>query len=237
MTLDRFMAALESQDGDRYEFGAEAAASDTDPAAFDCSELVQWAAAQAEVRPLFPDGSWIQARAVAAAGLLVPVATAVATRGALLFRFSSNPFEGGRPAQAHVAVSRGDGTTIEARSTRHGVGMFTAAGRGWTHAGLIPGIGYHEGAPMEYLQARLDRLSDTRLTELARAGAWRAAGGTSAAAIKAGVAYFRGAPDPADLLSLVTSIDDWTLAQVLARPSGAVADHTHKLSGTVGPAE
>lgn len=131
-----------SQEGDDYIFGAEASPSDTDPEAFDCSELIQWSCGRCAVDPSMPDGSWYQARHSRNYGLLTTVDKAIVTRGALLFKFSGDPFTGGRPTNAHVALSLGDGTTMEARSSRYGVGTFTAIGRGWTHAGLIPGADY-----------------------------------------------------------------------------------------------
>ncbi|RAV77347.1 hypothetical protein DBT52_09270 [Aerococcus mictus] len=45
---------------------------------------------------------------------------------------------------AHIAVSLGDGKTIEARNPEMGVGSWDAAGRGWTKAGLVPGVDYGE---------------------------------------------------------------------------------------------
>jgi hypothetical protein len=60
------------------------------------------------------------------------------TRGALLFDFSSPPTAGGgRPSEAHVAISLGDGRTIEAMDTKHGVLTSTAAGR-FNYAAVIP---------------------------------------------------------------------------------------------------
>lgn len=106
----------------------------------DCSELVQSACALAGVT--VPDGSWLQYQACERASTVCSVAEAVATRGALLFRFSTDPNSPGRPANAHVAWSLGDGTTVEARSHAMGIGSWPAAGRGWTHAALIPGVGY-----------------------------------------------------------------------------------------------
>lgn len=131
-----------SQEGDQYIFGAEASVSDSNPRAFDCSELVQWSCGRAGVDPTMPDGSWLQARHCNNHALLIPVADAIDIYGALLFKFDGDPFAGGRPSSAHVAFSLGDGTTMEARSSRHGVGTFTAYGRGWTHAALIPGTVY-----------------------------------------------------------------------------------------------
>lgn len=133
-----------TQDGDPYIFGFEVDLDDPDPPAFDCSEFVQWLCRRLQVRPTMPDGSWHQATHCRDNGTLIPVSQAITTAGALLFRFSSDPYTGNRPRSAHVAISQGDGTTIEARSTRYGLGQFTAASRGWTHAALIPGIAYQE---------------------------------------------------------------------------------------------
>lgn len=141
-TSREFVDLLLSQDGDRYIFGVEVSPSDSNPKAFDCSELIQWGGARLRVSPTVPDGSWLQARHCKNAGLLIPINQAIFTTGALLFSFSNDPFAGGRPTRAHVAVSQGNGRTIEARSTIHGVGQFTAYDRGWTQAGLLPGIDY-----------------------------------------------------------------------------------------------
>ena len=151
-----FVNLLLSQEGDQYMFGVEASPSDSDPTAFDCSELVEWGCARLGVTPRMPDGSWYQARHCRDNGTLIDVDSARNIVGALLFRFSSSPFTGGRPRSAHVAVSQGNGQTIEARSRRLGVGQFSALGRGWTHAGLIPGL--HQPAQQEddmkdYLEA------------------------------------------------------------------------------------
>lgn len=140
--IEKFVEMALSQEGDDYIFGAEASPSDDNPDAFDCSELVQWSAARVAMDPTVPDGSWYQARHCRNYGLLTTVTAAINTRGALLFKFDGDPFTGGRPSSAHVAISLGDGTTIEARSSRYGVGSFTAIGRGWTHGGLIPGANY-----------------------------------------------------------------------------------------------
>ncbi len=126
----------ESQRGDRYVFGAEASLDDPDPDAFDCSELTQWAADQVGVT--IPDGAMYQYLDLKDAGQLMPVDEALHTKGALLFYFSTEPTAGGgRPSQAHVAISLGDGRTIEARGSSYGVNEFPAAGR-FNYAGVIP---------------------------------------------------------------------------------------------------
>lgn len=126
------------QAGDPYVWGAHTAPADADPDAFDCSELVRWAAARVGVQ--VPDGSWLQYLDLKAKGALVPVEEALRTPGALLFSFSSEPTPGGgRPGQAHVAISLGDGRTIEARGREHGVGVFDAGDR-FEYGAVIPGL-------------------------------------------------------------------------------------------------
>ncbi len=128
-----FVRMCLAQRGDRYVYGAEVRLDDPDPDVFDCSELVQWACARVGVP--FPDGSQFQEAACRNAGLLIPIPRGVKTQGALLFRH--------RPPAAHVAVSLGNGTTIEARGSAYGVGSWDAVqGRDWTASGLIPGLVY-----------------------------------------------------------------------------------------------
>lgn len=143
ISVSSFLDLVLEQAGDRYRFGAEVDPGDPDPTEFDCSELVEWAAGRLEITPRMPDGSWLQYRHVHNNELVATIPEALKTPGALLFRFSSNPLKGSRPSSSHVAISLGDGRTMEARSTAAGVGVFgAAAGRGWTHAGLIPGLSY-----------------------------------------------------------------------------------------------
>lgn len=131
-TLDDFVATALTQRGDPYVFGAEASFSDPNPKRFDCSELVEWAAARCGVR--FVDGAQNQRDACKRAGTLIDVKTGLRTRGALLFRIDPGP------GNDHVAISLGDGKTMEAKGKAFGVNVFSAAGRAWTHAGLIPGL-------------------------------------------------------------------------------------------------
>lgn len=158
--VSAFINLLVAQAGDAYRFGHEVDLDDPDPEAFDCSELVEWACARVGVVPKMPDGSWLQARHCKAYSTLTPIDSAIKTPGALLFRFSSSPFEGDRPTSSHVAVSLGDGRTIEARGTAYGTGIFNAKGRTWTHAGLVPGLSYGEntGGGMALSQQDLEAL-------------------------------------------------------------------------------
>jgi cell wall-associated NlpC family hydrolase len=133
---DQFVRDALAQAGDRYVFGAEAAPDDANPTVFDCSELTQWAAHRAGVD--LPDGSWLQYQTLAKEGGSVSVEQALKTKGALLFYFSEPPTGAGRPSRAHVAISLGDGRTIEARSTKDGVGIFNADTVRFNYAAVIP---------------------------------------------------------------------------------------------------
>ncbi len=145
-TPKQLLNLLLAQDGDIYDFGVEVSPSESNPEAFDCSELVEWACARLGVKPTMPDGTWVQVRHCQKYNLIIPVKQAIRTAGALLFYFSDDPFTGDRPSCAHVAVSQGNGKTFEARSSKLGVHAFSAYNRGWTHAGLIPGLDYSEPA-------------------------------------------------------------------------------------------
>ena len=136
---DQFVQLALAQEGDSYVFGGEARLDDADPTVFDCSELVQWAAARVGVD--VPDGSYNQYLQAAEAGTTMSVEQALRTRGALLFYFSSEPTPGGgRPGQAHVAISLGDGRTIEAMNPQRGVVIANADTRRFNYAATVPGL-------------------------------------------------------------------------------------------------
>jgi cell wall-associated NlpC family hydrolase len=131
-SLSEFTTIALSQRGDPYVFGSEADFRDADPDRFDCSELVEWAAARCGVD--FVDGAQNQRDACRRADRLISVRRARETRGALLFRIDEGP------SNDHVAISLGNGKTIEARGRAYGVNVFAAEHRRWTHGGLIPGL-------------------------------------------------------------------------------------------------
>ena len=137
--VQQFLDMALAQTGDSYVFGSEASIDDGDPGVFDCSELVQWAGGRVGVE--LPDGSWLQYLELERQGAIIPVEEAVNTPGALLFSFDRQPTaSGGRPGSAHVAISLGDGTTIEARGTRYGVGTWETGDR-FEYAAVIPELG------------------------------------------------------------------------------------------------
>lgn len=135
----RILEIAARADGLPYVLGAEAdLTSDEIPAAFDCSELVQWACHRAGVTDC-PDGHWIQIEWATRHGLQISVEQGIATPGALLFVYDGTP-------AGHVAFSRGDGLTIEARGRAWGCGSWPAHGR-FNRATLIPGVDHNPTPP------------------------------------------------------------------------------------------
>jgi cell wall-associated NlpC family hydrolase len=156
---DQFVAIAQAQKGDTYVFGAEASLDDADPDSFDCSELTQWAAHQVGVT--IPDGAMYQYLEMKNEGQLMSVDEALQTKGALLFYFSSEPTpSGGRPSSAHVAISLGDGRTIEAKGTGYGVNEFPAEGR-FNYAGVIPEMGGAATSGLTTLATSMPAPADT----------------------------------------------------------------------------
>jgi cell wall-associated NlpC family hydrolase len=143
-TATQFLATALAQKGKPYLWGATAQISDPNPQAFDCSELVKWAAGRVGV-PI-PDGANAQYVYVRDHGATMTVDQALHTPGALLFHFGHEPRDvGDNPSDSHVAISVGDGIhTIEARGHAYGTGIFEATGGRsgfFNYAGMIPGMG------------------------------------------------------------------------------------------------
>lgn len=135
--------------GQKYVFGANVPLNNAAwKGPWDCAEFVSWCVYQAygEVfgagRPKTIDqaepfsGHWHdEARKY---GIVVDWRAALKIPGAVLIRKPAPGLIG------HVALSLGDGDrTLEARSTKLGVGIFDgAAARGWTVGCLLPGVEY-----------------------------------------------------------------------------------------------
>jgi cell wall-associated NlpC family hydrolase len=135
----QFVETALAQAGKPYQWGATASTADANPASFDCSELTKWAAARSNVT--IPDGAAHQYVWLKEQGATMSVQQALQTPGALLFHFTEEPQPGlgGEPEHAHVAISLGNGKTIEAKGHAYGVGVFDAGDR-FNYAGVIPGM-------------------------------------------------------------------------------------------------
>jgi cell wall-associated NlpC family hydrolase len=128
--VDRGLAVALTHRGDRYVYGAKG------PHSWDCSGF-----ASAYIRWGGGHISGTAAGLYAAcqrAGTTIPVSQAARTRGALLFGIGTGAGASGN----HVAISLGNGQTLEARSRKDGVGVFNggASWSGFNHAALVPGF-------------------------------------------------------------------------------------------------
>ncbi|WP_275415525.1 transglycosylase SLT domain-containing protein [Virgisporangium aliadipatigenens] len=145
-SLTRFLEVARAQVGDRYVFGAEVDLDNPDPNTFDCSEFTQWATHQAGGE--IPDGASAQYRFLKEKGMVISVEEAKRTPGALLFHFDVDPFSSrGEVKGAHVAISTGDGRTVEAANSRVGV-VERDAGSRFQYAAVIPGISDGTATPL-----------------------------------------------------------------------------------------
>jgi hypothetical protein len=139
---------------EKYVLGSKAPLANKDwKGPWDCAEFVSWCAYQAyqiiyAVRPANPvsgesySGWWFDDGKKV--GIDIPVEQAIATEGAILVRkpnYSPNLKIG------HVAISLGDGGTIEAKDKANGVlEVKGASNRPWSLGILLPGVKYKAGA-------------------------------------------------------------------------------------------
>ncbi|HEY0312929.1 MAG TPA: peptidoglycan-binding domain-containing protein [Allosphingosinicella sp.] len=118
---------------------------------WDCAEFMSWLVYQVSGQlygctddndpPATADaytGSWKSDSA--RRGQRIPWQQAAATVGAVLLRYPPQP-----GTMGHIAVSDGNGGTVEARGHAYGVCRASADGRDWDTGVLVPGITY--GAP------------------------------------------------------------------------------------------
>lgn len=140
--LSVFLSKAEAQIGDRYVYGAPRTPTAADPTTFDCSSFTQWAARQAGVKlEGTAEYQYLQLKKM---NHTIPVEQALKTKGALLFYFSREPTNSLPAGQAHVAISLGDGRTVEAKGTKYGVGEWSAKNR-FNYAATVPGISDEAG--------------------------------------------------------------------------------------------
>lgn len=143
------LSAAEKHIGERYILGARAVLSNPDHRGpWDCAEFASWCSYQTYgivfgTYGTDPDtadafsGKWhddaIRKK------LTISIDEALGTAGAFLIRKPN--YHG--IAIGHVAISRGDGSTIEAKSAAYGVGIFgSASGRTWTIGCILPDVAY-----------------------------------------------------------------------------------------------
>lgn len=117
-TPQELITAAEKHRGKPYLYNAKG------PHSFDCSGLITFAGA--DIGVWVPHGSSNQIEDATD----ISVSEAIKTPGALLY------------LPGHIAISKGDGTTIEARNPTLGVNNFSAANRGFTRGGLLRDISY-----------------------------------------------------------------------------------------------
>lgn len=119
---ERMVRFALAQKGKPYVWGGNG------PGGYDCSGLVQAATragGKTLTKPAASQWATCQAR-----GKTIPVHEALKIRGALLFRIGVGEYN-------HVVISLGNGSTVEARGTGYGCGVFGgAASRGWTGGAL-----------------------------------------------------------------------------------------------------
>lgn len=135
VSIKRIIEWAERLKGIPYIFGTEQDGRPK-PKAEDCSELIQNACDQNGVVPKMPDGAYNQYKHCKNHDTLIGIREGIDTYGALLFRIE------GPDGPNHVAFSLSNGKTFEARGKAYGVGSWSANGRPWTHAALIPGVDY-----------------------------------------------------------------------------------------------
>lgn len=146
-----FLQTALAQQGDKYVWGAGHSSTvwkQDDPAAFDCSGLVGYALG----RTLGQDmggTAWDIGRR----GTQIGVAKAIKTPGALLYH------------KGHIAISLGDGRTIEAGGRGTGVNIGKATGRNWTGGAWVAEL----GSP---LSISAEAITKAATTVVAQAPGW-----------------------------------------------------------------
>lgn len=132
--------------GYTYRFGGELDPLGP-PGDCDCSELVEWAVAQAgqedNTGVRITDGSWLQYEACQR----IPLADALGITGALVFLSKTDPPQQGRDGIYHVGVVDAQACEIVEAccSDGHTIRPSPYGARAWYHtAGLIPHITYPE---------------------------------------------------------------------------------------------
>jgi len=151
MNGSEMVELLQEHKGEVYKLGAIAPKDDFSYIGpWDCAEFASWGAYQATKKlygcndnqgdPSNADAWTNFFKRDIEDGTLIKISIdeAKATAGAFLLRYT----EGSRIG--HIVCSKGDGTTIEAASTKLGVTELSVDGRRWDCGILIPGMIYHD---------------------------------------------------------------------------------------------
>ncbi len=147
VTGRQLVAEAERWFGVPYVFGSEDA-----PHSWDCSEYMQFLGDRLLGPGIVPDGAYNQWRWCE----LISVEKALEIPGASLYIGDGTGV--GRDSIWHTALSRGDRTTAEARSTRYGTGSWSAVGR-FDFGGLWQHIAYgSDEATADRVEAVLRRI-------------------------------------------------------------------------------
>jgi N-acetylmuramoyl-L-alanine amidase len=152
-TPQQVLAIAAKHVGERYVLGVRVPKDNSDwSGPWDCAEFASWIAFQASgllvgctdnsANPAVANaysGAW--ARDAEKSGRRISIGQAKGTPGAVLVRKPSPQTLG------HVALSRGDGTTVEASSAKLGVTQRQVDGRRWDVAMLLPLVEYEVPNP------------------------------------------------------------------------------------------
>lgn len=142
----------QTQLGQPYVFGVIVPKDDADyKGAFDCAELVSWAVYQVTGKLYGCDSDNNPHPATTDAGTpywtrdvnngkvkAISISEARVTAGAIILREAGDGLDG------HIVISRGDGTTIEAKGTKWGEVNDVVDGRHWTTGILLNELEYAE---------------------------------------------------------------------------------------------
>jgi len=156
MTGDDIVLLGDKHVGEPYQLGAKVPKDDAGhKGPWDCTEFVSWLYYQvfgilygcdddngdphnAETY----SGSW--ARDAKQLGHIITVEQAKATPGAAILRFA------GTGEVGHIAISDGNGGTVEAHGKADGITNSVVDGRRWDMGILVPGVEYHANPIIAY---------------------------------------------------------------------------------------
>ena len=129
---EKFVQYALAQRGKAYVGGTHG------PNSFDCSGLVQAAAASVGVS--FPAPVSSQSLKIVNTGNLTSVAEALRTRGAVVWKGTPG-VNGGMSGSDHIGISLGNGQVMQALGRAYGCGVWPSSWTNWAGGGIVPGVG------------------------------------------------------------------------------------------------